>query len=358
MIQIGLDFIRAYSPSEQLVMLYLLLHADKNGNVDFCERNISRVTEVSYKTCRTIHQRLKIEGVIKGAPKGALQGAVGEVVTICDFESYSVLTKIRAHIGGAPQGALNEVETTKEKENVFPQTPLQREIENNKDEEDNIITPYKNPPAGDCESSFFSRFAEMEKALAELSDENKKLQDENNELRERKAKRDAQDKFDVRADLSYVDDQYAEKWNEWLSYKDKIGKQYKTQDGASKQYRQWLNTAEGSYAKACAIIDQSIRQSWTGLFDIKDWVEPEEKRDPTIPNKDKYEPDLPYSEIMGAFLVPNKYPDWNEDWPYTPDTRPDGARICNGSNGWRWDAANKRWIEMMWIMDKRQWFDR
>jgi hypothetical protein len=94
------------------------------------------------------------------------------------------------------------------------------------------------------------------------------------------------------------------------------------------------------------------------LFDVKDWVEPEEKRDPTIPNKDKYEPDLPYSEIMGAFLVPNKYPDWNEDWPYTPDTRPDGARICNGSNGWRWDAANKRWIEMMWIMDKRQWFDR
>ena len=73
---------------------------------------------------------------------------------------------------------------------------------------------------------------------------------------------------------------------------------------------------------------------------------------------DKYEPDLPYDKTMGAFLVPNKYPDLNEDWPYTPDNRPDGARICNGSNGWRWDAANKRWIEMLWIMGKKQWIDR
>ena len=84
----------------------------------------------------------------------------------------------------------------------------------------------------------------------------------------------------------------------------------------------------------------------------------EEEKDPTIPNMDKYEPDLPYDKTMGAFLVPNKYPELNEDWPYTPDTRPDGAMICNGSNGWRWDAANKRWIEMLWIMGKKQWIDR
>jgi hypothetical protein len=104
---------------------------------------------------------------------------------------------------------------------------------------------------------------------------------------------------------------------------------------------------------ACRTWESKRKEEYPSLFESQN-----EEKDPTIPNLMQYEPDLPYDKTMSAFLVPNKYPELNEDWPYTPDTRPDGARICNGSNGWRWDAANKRWIEMMWIMDKRQWFDR
>ena len=104
---------------------------------------------------------------------------------------------------------------------------------------------------------------------------------------------------------------------------------------------------------ACKTWENTIKKESPSLFDVQS-----QEKDPTIPNMDKYEPDLPYDKTMCAFLVPNKYPDLNEDWPYTPNTRPDGARICNGSNGWRWDAQNKRWIEMLWIMDKRQWIDR
>ena len=182
MIHIGLDFIRAYSPSEQLIMLHLLLHADENGNVDFCERSISRATEVSYKICRNIHQRFKSEGIIKGAPKGALQGALGEVVTICDFDSYSVLTKIRAQVVGALQGALKEVEITKDKEKDFPHTPLQRDIENNKDED---IKEEESNDSKKKEEELISRLSEMEKEIESLEEENKKLKEEK-EKREKK----------------------------------------------------------------------------------------------------------------------------------------------------------------------------
>ena len=207
------------------------------------------------------------------------------------------------------------------------------------------------------EEELLTRLSELEKSFAELSEENRNLQEENEELRKKKEKKKAQESFDVRGDLSYVDC-FMDLWLEWLDYKDEIKKQYKTQRGAKSSFTEFKNLSHGNADKARAILDQSFRKSWDGLYDVKDWVEPEEKRDPTIPNTAKYEPDLPYDETMDAFLVPNKYPDLNEDWPYTPDNRPDGARICNGSNGWRWDAANKRWIEMLWIMDKKQWIDR
>ena len=44
-------------------------------------------------------------------------------------------------------------------------------------------------------------------------------------------------KFDVYADLSYVDAAYADVWKEWLEYKDAINKQYKAQQGAVSQYK-------------------------------------------------------------------------------------------------------------------------
>lgn len=77
-------------------------------------------------------------------------------------------------------------------------------------------------------------------------------------------------KFDVRADLSYVDSKYANLWNEWLDYKDAINKQYKTQKGAISQYKSWIKFANNNIILAEAIVRRSIEYSWQGLFELKD----------------------------------------------------------------------------------------
>ena len=83
-----------------------------------------------------------------------------------------------------------------------------------------------------------------------------------------KKKRDKS--FDARADLSYVDDEFADVWNEWLDYKDERGKQYKTQRGAQMQYKSLLKYADNNVVLANAIIKRSIEQSWDGVFALTD----------------------------------------------------------------------------------------
>jgi hypothetical protein len=61
-------------------------------------------------------------------------------------------------------------------------------------------------------------------------------------------------------------------WLEWLDYKDEIKKQYKTQRGAKSAFTEFKHLAGGDYGKAHAIIEQSFRRSWDGLFDVKDYV--------------------------------------------------------------------------------------
>jgi len=74
--------------------------------------------------------------------------------------------------------------------------------------------------------------------------------------------------FNVREDLSYVDIHFLKLWNEWLDYKDQIGKQYKTQRGAIMQYKSLMKYCEYSDILARAIICRSIEQSWDGLFSL------------------------------------------------------------------------------------------
>lgn len=298
MIHIGLDFIRAYSPSEQLVMLYLLLHADENGNVDFCERNISRVTEVSYKTCRTIHQRFKSEGVIKGAPKGAVEGAVGEAVTICDFDSYNVLTKIRAHIGGAPKGALKEVEITKEKENVFPQTPFQGEIENNKDE-DNI------------------------------------KEEESNDSKKKK----------------FVYPQEYE--NDFILY----GRKGSKKNG----YNRWKDLTEDERTKMRKHIpyylqsnDRQYLKDFEGYINQRQFESPVYKGSELLFDPVQLESPSVYSPLTDGILQWwddkekclhfNGYIDMLDDG-YTADNRPDGVKVKWQMYSWIWNASKKEWIK-------------
>ena len=298
MIHIGLDFIRAYSPSEQLVMLYLLLHADENGNVDFCERNISRVTEVSYKTCRTIHQRFKSEGVIKGAPTGAVEGAVGEAVTICDFDSYNVLTKIRAHIGGAPKGALKEVEITKEKENVFPQTPFQGEIENNKDE-DNI----KEEESNDSKKKKFVYPQEYENDFILYGRKGSKKNGYNRwkDLTE-------DEKTKMRKHIPY-----------YLQSND----------------RQYLKDFEGYINQR--LFESPVYKGSELLFD------PVQLESPSVysPLTDGI---LQWWDDKEKCLHFNGYIDMLDDG-YTADNRPDGAKVKWQMYSWIWNASKKEWIK-------------
>lgn len=76
--------------------------------------------------------------------------------------------------------------------------------------------------------------------------------------------------FNAREDLSYVERDFLNLWNEWLDYKDQIGKQYKTQRGAIMQYKSFMKYCENSEILARAIICRSIEQSWDGLFALTD----------------------------------------------------------------------------------------
>ena len=77
-------------------------------------------------------------------------------------------------------------------------------------------------------------------------------------------------KFDVYADLSYVDAAYADIWKEWLEYKDAINKQYNAQKGAVIQYKSLLKYADNNVVLANAIVKRSIEHSWQGLFELND----------------------------------------------------------------------------------------
>ena len=77
-------------------------------------------------------------------------------------------------------------------------------------------------------------------------------------------------KFDVYADLSYVDEAYVDIWREWLEYKDAINKQYNVQKGAISQYKSLLKYADNNVILANAIVKKSIEHSWNGLFGLSD----------------------------------------------------------------------------------------
>ena len=77
-------------------------------------------------------------------------------------------------------------------------------------------------------------------------------------------------KFDVYADLSYVDAEYADIWKEWLEHKDAIKSQYNAQKGAIIQYNSLLKYADNNVILANAIVKRSIERSWQGLFELND----------------------------------------------------------------------------------------
>lgn len=117
-------------------------------------------------------------------------------------------------------------------------------------------------------------FEEPKKADKDMDGDKDK--EENGEHKEKKKERidksipKKKAKFDVYADLSYVDAAYADIWKEWLEYKDAINKQYKAQQGAISQYKSLLKYADNNAILANAIVKRSIENSWQGLFELSD----------------------------------------------------------------------------------------
>ena len=97
-----------------------------------------------------------------------------------------------------------------------------------------------------------------------------KQEEENKEERIDKSIPKKKAKFDVYADLSYVDAEYADIWKEWLEYKDAIKSQYNAQKGAIIQYNSLLKYADNNVVLANAIVKRSIERSWQGLFELND----------------------------------------------------------------------------------------
>lgn len=109
-------------------------------------------------------------------------------------------------------------------------------------------------------------------AIASCRDKNRidKIREDIEEKEIDKSISKKKQKFDVREDLSYVEEMYIDIWNEWLDYKDEIKKQYKTQRGAKSQYKSLVKFANNNPILANAIVKTSIEHSWDGLFSLTD----------------------------------------------------------------------------------------
>ena len=76
-----------------------------------------------------------------------------------------------------------------------------------------------------------------------------------------------------------IDENYVEIWNEWISYRKQIKKPIKPVS-EQKAYDNLLKLSGNSPATARKIIDQSIANSWQGLFELKEKTEPKQHTPP------------------------------------------------------------------------------
>ena len=103
-------FLNQFTPTEQLVMIQLLLSADEYGTVEFSDRKVSRDTDVPYQQVRTIHQRLLREKVITNAQSNAATNARQNFVTFCKCDSYKGFKKPTNAQSNADANALKSFE--------------------------------------------------------------------------------------------------------------------------------------------------------------------------------------------------------------------------------------------------------
>ena len=133
--------------------------------------------------------------------------------------------------------------------------PLKEDADNETEENPNNPVGFEEPKKAD---------KDMDKEGIGENKEHSKKEGKDKSIPKKKAK------FDVYADLSYVDAEYADIWKEWLEYKDAIKSQYNAQKGAIIQYNSLLKYADNNVVLANAIVKRSIERSWQGLFELND----------------------------------------------------------------------------------------
>lgn len=74
--------------NEKLIFLHLLMNADDEGWSDFCDRKVSRETDIPYQQVRTIHKHWIEEGVVN-----APTNAKSTHVNICECVFYEQLQR-------------------------------------------------------------------------------------------------------------------------------------------------------------------------------------------------------------------------------------------------------------------------
>jgi hypothetical protein len=302
MIQIGLQFIRAFSPNEQLIMLQLLLHADEDGVVEFSDRGVSRLTEIPYQQVRTIHQKWLSDGIITNAAANAATNAKQCFVTICDYDSYNVVNIFSNAVSNAVTNALKEVEIIKDKEKDFPHTPLQRDIENNKDEdikEEESNDSKKKEPESELEiqfEAFRRKYKEYGGSARGFSTEFDNLKKKHKDWKE------------IIPMLAFALD------NENKAREDakRIGKFFPQM----KNLQTYIN-----------------QRYWEAYSDGYENYDP-----------DAYHPEgFPYDAEFDAYRFCDYIPNHDLLDGYTDDNRPDGARIVEQITVWVWSSEQRRW---------------
>ena len=69
--------------------------------------------------------------------------------------------------------------------------------------------------------------------------------------------------------ISFFDDGWFDIWEEWLQFKKKIKKSYKTDISEMAAFNKLKNISNNNKETALKIINQSIENDWTGFFELK-----------------------------------------------------------------------------------------
>ena len=252
-------------------------HKIERGQLVTGRKELAEELGLSERNIRTAIEHLKStnEVAIKSTNKFS-------IITICKYNRW---------IGNEVQSDhQNDQQNDQQPTNNRPATDQQPTTSNNNNKEINKennkdIPPYI-PPQSEVDR-LQGELAEIQHRLFAVEEQNNSLKEENEKLKSKKSKKKVADAFDVMADLSYVEPEYFDLWTEWLRYKSDIKDQYKTSDGVIKGYNYLKDLAGGDIDRASAIVDQSIRKGWKGLFDVKDWQKPQVTQQ-VINNSDGY----------------------------------------------------------------------